>query len=231
MTCRDIEELTPVYLSGELENAGDFRAHLASCPHCATDIDQQIAVDQMVREAAGGLPDASRLSGWIRHRAAIGRSLTLTKIAVTVLIAAIVSYRTLPTPRVCADAAFDHRLEVIEHQPRRWRSDPAEIQRLAARFQLTDVNALAPVGFKLEHAKTCEIDGTPALHLVYSNGAEEISMFIRRHVGAADRRLSTVTIRKAHLAFFRTDRLEAVVVTAGSSAECIEFGRFAARVL
>ena len=104
----------------------------------------------------------------------------------------------------------------------------AEIEKLAGRFQLADVAALAPPGFRLEHAKMCGIDGKPALHLVYTDGRQEVSMFLRALSGS-DKTLRTISLGSEHLAGFRTDRLEAVVVS--SKTECLEFARFAARAL
>lgn len=236
MICRDIEELAPLYLSGELEeNQRDlFRAHLAECRHCAAEMDRQIALDTSLRHAVPEeLPDAAAIQKSIRGRIGRERSWRFAAVAAAALFAAVLGYWALhgrETPAVYADVALDHRLEVIEHQPRHWRTDPAEIERLAARFNLPDVASLAPQGYRLEHAKMCGIDGKAALHLVFTNGSQDFSVYIRTRA-EGDKILREVSVGAEHLAAFQTDRLEAVVATAESSEECRQFAEFAARVL
>ena len=234
MNCADIEELAPLYLSGELEESQRtlFRAHLAQCRICASEIDRQIALDaQLQHTVTSELPDASAIERTVRERIASLRAWRFAAAAAAILLAAFLGYRAFrPVSRTYIDAALDHRLEVMEDQPRRWRSDPAEIEKLGSRFVLPDVGALAPAGYRLEHAKMCGIDGKPALHLVYSNGREELSFYIRARTGG-DKALHAFTVGSEHLAAFQTDRLEAIVATGGSGGECLQFARFAAHVL
>jgi anti-sigma factor RsiW len=234
MDCRDIEEFGPLYLSGELEEAQRtlFQAHLAQCRICASEIDRQTALDAQLRQAVSTeLPDASAVQRSVRGRIRTARAWRFAAVAAAILFVAFLGYRALrPVSRLYIDAALDHRLEVMEHQPRRWRSDPSEIDKLAARFDLSNVGALAPAGYRLERAKMCGIDGQPALHLVYTNGSEELSFYIRARTGS-DNALHAVTVGSEHLAAFQTGRLQAVVATAGSSGECLQFARFAAGVL
>jgi anti-sigma factor RsiW len=131
--------------------------------------------------------------------------------------------------RLYADAALDHRQEVVEHQPRRWRTDPAEIEKLAARYQLRDVASLAPSGYRLEHAKMCGLDGKPALHLVYTNGVQEISLFVLSQTGR-DRGISATGVGNVHLAAFQNDHVQ-LIATGGDSSDCLQFVRSAASVL
>ncbi len=234
MNCREIEELAPLYLSGEMEEDRKvlFHTHLAECRNCAQQLEQQAATDARLRKAlCAGLPYAGEIEQTVWRRIARERSrrwMTMASAAV-VLLAAVLGYRMLRPNGLYRDAALDHRQEVVEHQPRRWRTDPAEIEKLAARYQLTDLAALAPQGYRLEHAKMCGLDGQPALHLVYTNGVKEFSMFVRQGGGSAP--VSAHTVGLEHLARFRTARHEAVVVTDGSSGECLQFARVAAAVL
>src|ERR1700722_4263788 len=234
MNCADIEELAPLYLSGEMEESQRrvVRAHLAQCRICASEIDRQMALDARLRHAVSTeLPDSVGVERSVRGRIRVERAWRFAAVAAAVLLAVFLGYRALrPVSRLYIDAALDHRLEVMEHQPRRWRSDPAEIEKLASRFALPDVGALAPAGYRLEHAKMCGIDGKPALHLVYSNGREELSFYIRARTGG-DKALHAFTVGSEHLAAFQTDRLEAIVATGGSGGECLQFARFAAHVL
>jgi anti-sigma factor RsiW len=234
MNCADIEELAPLYLSGEMEESQRrvVRAHLAQCRICASEIDRQMALDARLRHAVSTeLPDSVGVERSVRGRIRVERAWRFAAVAAAVLLAVFLGYRALrPVSRLYIDAALDHRLEVMEHQPRRWRSDPAEIEKLASRFQLSNVGALAPAGYRLEHAKMCGIDGKPALHLVYTNGSEELSFYVRTRTGG-DKALQAVTVGSEHLASFQTDRLEAIVATGGSGSQCLQFAQFAAHVL
>jgi anti-sigma factor RsiW len=236
MNCREIAELTPLYLSGELD--GSKRAlmhgHLAECRSCSDEMERQAAIDAQLRDSLGSeLPDATAVEGRVRDRIRMERSrrwIVGTAAAAGVLIAVVLGARAGRPERLYTDAALDHRLEVMEHQPRRWRTDPAEIEKLTARYPLPNVAALAPAGYSLEHAKMCGLEGQPALHLVYTNGVQEVSIFVRGRVGTATA-IHAVRLGSEHLAGFQTDRLEAVVATSGSSEECLKFARSAAAVL
>lgn len=233
MNCREIEEFAPLYLSGELEEdrRALFRAHLAQCRRCAAEMDQHAALDARLRDALLELPDAARVERSVQGRVVRQRVWRFAAVAAAAVLVVAFGYRMLrPVSRLYTDAALDHRLEVTEQQPRRWRSDPVEIEKLAARYQLSNVAALAPQGYRLEHAKMCGIDGKAALHLVYTNGSREVSVYVRARSGA-NRNLHEVRLGPEELVEFQTDRLEAVVVTAGSSGECLEFARFASHVL
>jgi anti-sigma factor RsiW len=238
MNCREIDEFAPLYLSGEMDEGqrAQFREHLAQCRSCAAEIDRQIALDGTLRDAISSeLPDAVAVQDSVRGRIATERHRRfagVAGVAAMLAFAAVFGYRALrpePAAPLYADAALDHRLEVIEHQPRRWRTDPAEIEKLAARYELSNVAALAPEGYRLEHAKMCGIDGKPALHLVYTNGSQEVSLFVRSKTGS-DRGLHAAQAGSLHVASFQNDRIE-IIATGGSSDECLQFAQFAARVL
>jgi hypothetical protein len=123
---------------------------------------------------------------------------------------------------MCADAAMDHRAEVIEHQRRNWLADAAAIDALAARRGLSTpaAEAMAPAGYRLERGKLCRLGGRVFLHLVYSNGAREFSFYLRdsapsgpfpgsaRAMGALNFELGS-----EHVAQVRSLRFTALVVT------------------
>jgi len=148
--------------------------------------DQEL--DTFLREACGREPvDTAALERSIRARLR-RRIMTLQWMAAAaalVLIAWGITYR-LRAPGVFEQAARDHRVEVVEHSPRRWRTDSAAIDGVALRFGFSAEQAarLAPAGYRLEHARICGLDGKPALHLVYlgdnSTGAREFSVYIAK---------------------------------------------------
>lgn len=192
MNCADLAKLAPLYLSGELEpaRASAVSAHLKMCAACAREIGQQRDLDTRLRAALlAEDPETSVLMPGIRRKIAVAeakrRVLTLALTAVSVvLLAGFILYRSFgwpPVARVFADAARDHRLEVVDRQVRKWRSTPEEIESLAQRqgLPLNAIPALASAGYRLDRARLCRLDGSVFLHLVYTDGAREMSVFLR----------------------------------------------------
>jgi anti-sigma factor RsiW len=237
MNCKDIGELSPLYLSGEMEGEQRelFLEHLAACRSCAGQMNLQVALDERIHDALSSeLPDGAAIERSVRARIAGERSRRWAiagGAAAAVLFAAVLGYRSMRTEGLYADAARDHRLEVMEHQPRRWRTDPPDIEKLTARYGLSNhLAALTPAGYRLEHAKMCGLDGSAALHLVYTNGVQEFSFYVRPRTAGVEG-LRTASVGPEHLARFESDRLEGVIVTAGSGDECLQFARVAVSLL
>jgi hypothetical protein len=235
MNCEDILELAPLYLSGELDEAerARFRAHLAGCWNCARMVARQEQMDALLRDAfASDLSQPAAALKSIQKTRSV-RLLTAGAIAATIAAAAILGIRILRPSSVFSDAAEDHRVEVVNHQPRRWRTDPAEIQKIAQHYGFSEVGVLTAVlpGYKLEHAKMCGIAGKPALHLVYTNGNQEFSVFVLRRTGLSTENFRDVSLDHQHLTAFENDRFDTIVTTAGSSMECLELARLASTVL
>jgi hypothetical protein len=202
MDCRQIAELAPLYLSGELdrERAGAIDAHLRSCPACMREIESQAHLDARMREVVTGeRVDATAVERRIRARIAteprgevasisrhtarrrwIGAAMGIA--AVLLLIAAgYVGLLGRHVARVYADAAQDHQLEVVEQRPRPWLLDRAAISALA---QGQGIAASAPFvlssgPYHLERAKLCFLDGRIFFHAVYTDGTQEFSVYLR----------------------------------------------------
>lgn len=234
MTCRELVEIAPLYLSGELEGSELARVHghLAECRNCAREMDQLRAMDAQVRESLAELPDASGIQKAVRRsigqrRAAWWRLAgTAAAVIAVVALAQFGLKRSSPGARVVSDAFRDHQAEVIDHQPRRWRTNSAEIETLAARYGLADVSSLAPAGYRLEHAKMCGLDHQPALHLVFTNGSQELSVFVRARVWE-ENGLNTTAAGPLHAASFQNNRF-AVIATGSSNADCMAVTKSAA---
>jgi hypothetical protein len=239
MTCRELRNLAPLYHSGEL-GAVDreaFAAHRAACPECDHEIESQANLDSQIAGAlARDYPDASRVKQRFRGALAAQRSRRrwiLAAAAALVLVAGLgvarVYRRPTPAPAWIAAAARDHWSELVERQPRHWRTAPPEIAVVASQngFAYAQVAALAPAGYKLERAKTCRIEGQPTLHLVFSDGAREYSVYLRPHI-SAKAPVDVVAHGAEHVAAFETGRYRAAVVTVGSEPECEALARTAA---
>lgn len=239
MNCADIAELTPLYLAHELPAAQlrEFDLHLKQCRSCALELEQQSLIDARLRAVVcSEMPETAHLEQSITGQIGAGHRKFLAAAAAMVLLAAGSVWwvwNRAHVPRLYADAARDHQVEVLEHQPRRWRSGAAEVNALAARFGLSGaaVAALCPAGYKLEHAKICGLDGGPVLHLVYANGAREVSLYVLTNNPRIQPRIGQAVVGKEYLDAFRTNRFTAIVVAAGSRADCLQFAQSASAVL
>ena len=179
--------------------------------------------------------------GLLRRRwvmAAIGAAAALLIVAA--------GYRGLLGPRVApvyAAAALDHRLEVVQKTPRPWKVDLSEVAALAEKqgIPVSAPVALSSGPYRLERAKLCFLDGRIFLHLVYSDGTQEFSVYLRQR-GAESlpgraretdngRVLRTSNPGAEHVASFQTDGLTVMVVTDQSSDAALHFARFAATAL
>ena len=238
MTCQEARDRAPLYLSAEMSAAERerFAAHLAACPACRQEIEAQAQVDSRIAAALGGeLPDATRIERRVRHEissAASRRRWVAAGAVAACLLPAAGIYglvRQAPAPAGFVDAAHDHRVEVMEGQPRRWRTDTAEIGEVSAQGGLsyTQAAALAAPGYTLERAKICGVHGERMLHLVFSDGTRRYSLYVGPHPGAKAP-VRSVRSGSEQVAGFDTGRLRAMVVTAGSAAECAQFVQVAA---
>jgi hypothetical protein len=122
-------------------------------------------------------------------------------VAAATVAALVLLHRVPPAFR---DAARDHRLEVVERHPRRWQT------------QAPDGWPLAPANYRLEHSKICRLEGKPVLHLVYSDGSHEVSVYVDAAAGTGD-----ADVEGQHVTSFRTSRMSGLVV--GSVSECRQF--------
>jgi hypothetical protein len=176
--------------------------------------------DRKLREAWRREPvDTSTLERAIRHRIGQRRRLGryATAAAVALMAVAAFEYRAQRLPAMFADAALDHRLEVVEKAPRRWRTFAGDIEPLLARFGWSGRQAEV-AGYRLVRAKICGLEGTRALHLVYSDGKAEYSFYVlpRGMRPVPDR---DVQQGREHVTGFR----KGLVVVDGSEQDCHRF--------
>jgi len=241
-TCADIRIEAPLYLSGEMaaEDRAAFAAHLAHCSACSAQIAEDRSLDAALRSAFDAVtPDTSRLAQTVQGKIAVDRSrrrwAEAGAIAATVALligAALAWARWTRPPQAYADAAVDHRAEVIERQPRRWRSSDVELAGLAAQtgLRLEHLTAMAAAGYRLEGARVCGIDGRRMLHLVFSSGTRRYSVFVSPHSGPAER-VRTIRRGEEQVAGFETGHFLGLVVVDGSAAQCAELAEAAERRL
>jgi hypothetical protein len=124
--------------------------------------------------------------------------------AATVAALVLLSVFVHRVPAAFHDAARDHRLEVVEHRPRRWQP------------KVPETLPLSPANYRLEHSKICRLGGKPVLHLVYTDGSHEVSVYLDAAAGSGD-----ADVDGEHVTSFHTSHMSGLVV--GSVSECRQF--------
>ena len=257
MNCSDIHELAPLYVCGELDaaHAADFDVHLKQCPSCLHEIEAQSRLDARLRQALLAEDvDVVRVNRRIRERMAQetvepsvvsveprgNRWLKAALGIAAAFVLAVAGYFSFPGrfARVYADAAQDHQMEVVDHGPRHWTTDPTELAALEQRLGISlQVPEQLAGGYHLEHGKICRLDGQLYLHLVYTDGTSEFSLFLRprdgerltgRISGSSNGRLLRASDSgNEHLAAFATSQLIAVIAVDKPGGESVECARVA----
>jgi anti-sigma factor RsiW len=219
MNCQEARDLLGS-LSDELSEA--LRSHLEGCSSCSAEWERIVSLDAGLRNAILQEPiDTSRLDARIRERIAPPVWRWVGAAAAVVLVGCLGLYRTTRPEQACLDAAFDHHREVVEGQRRTWRSDPGAIEALAAQqgIALTAFSRLSGAGLRLERAKICRLDGRVFLHLVYSSGDREVSVYLR-HEEASPQAVQEAGAGRERVAYFDAQGLHTIVV-ADASAESV----------
>jgi anti-sigma factor RsiW len=240
MNCDDVVGLSPLYLAGQLDRsrALEIRKHLERCATCASLIADQAGFDARLREAvlAEDL-DTDSVNRRIRQKISGSRRILAGAGIAAAVLVALLGYAVWSNARVSrlyADAAVDHRREVIDHQPRTWVTDRAAIAFLAQRQGLpaSTPARVAFAGYRLERGKLCRLAGLVYLHLVYSNGSSEVSVFLRQPAGEPiPKPIRSADRGEEHLASVKTDSVAAVVVTDQSGEAARQFAGLTASVL
>jgi anti-sigma factor RsiW len=243
MNCNDIIELAPLYVAGELDakRAAEFDSHLRACPACMRELETRARLDARLREVLlAEEVDVSRVNRRVRELIATESAATFVPqvrprprrwvtaamgIAAALLLT-VAGYVLMPghVARVYADAATDHRMEVVEQQPRPWVTDPAKIAALAEQQGIAgSVPFTVASVYHLERAKVCWLDGRFFFHAVYSDGTQEFSLFLRPRDGhglqgairgfANGRFVRASSAGSESVSSFETSRLTAIVVT------------------
>jgi len=238
MNCSDISTLSPLYLAGELdaERAAAFAAHIATCTECKRELERQTEIDALLR--AGIMAETTDTSAVDQrvlhqiqgsHRRSSRKAAFALAIAALLLLAAL-GYRSILSKRMNttqAAAARDHRVEIVNAQPRKWITKASAIENLAASQGLPGaaIARFAPAGYHLAQGRLCFLNGRIFVHLVYANPVGVISIFVRKPVGLAAAEFGTAArandFGDEHVAGFEKSYLTAVVVTEQSSGEAM----------
>jgi anti-sigma factor RsiW len=195
MNCSQSERVTEAYLSGEIDESA-WRSHLSDCPECAAKLQSESEFDHVVRHAVTSERLQTRqLEAHVR--AAMRESVTPIRrpiwlswrygiaaaAALFFVVIATVGYAKgrIERTAVCIDAADDHQEEVVAKSPRKWRTENVEVQALAQRIvgDASVPERILPSGYRLVGARVCLLHGKRYMHLDYSDGSSEISLFVR----------------------------------------------------
>lgn len=194
MRCDEAEGLLAPHISEGLDVAAqhELALHLDVCAACRARLQQEYELNRVVMAAVSrGTPrfdglverierslDASPAS---RRLVFPGRWPVLAGSAALVLLFAVAIVRftaSNPMHLLCQDAFDDHRTEVVQREPRQWKTGRNEIADLARRT-IPGVEVPQKVaGLSLEKGRICGLLQATALHLVYGQGPHEVSVFL-----------------------------------------------------
>jgi anti-sigma factor RsiW len=241
MDCEDRAELTPFYLSGELDapRTAAFEAHVKSCRECAREMEQNAELDARLREEILGEPIETaaleaRIAWAIRQRSSVGWMIAAS-VAAMLMIGGIGYRMRVDSVRtkLFADAAEDHHSEVVDRERRTWVSDPAAVEALAERagIEAKAVTVLAPEGYHFDRARLCRLNGARFLHLVYSDGVREFSMFVGPQNASLTGKIECSDLGADHVAAFRGTHMNALIVTDQAGDTALRLARSVTGVL
>lgn len=194
MNCDRVQELLPLYLSGELTGEGlaAVQHHIEVCEACSQSLSADRQLDDMLRTAMlEHSPDVSAVlqrvhgemaaSGWKKMLHV--RSLRFALLAVMVLVAVlgVSSFRAHQAQRAMAIAAADdHYSDLVLLRHPDWAYQPQDVARfMLKQFPRQDLlAAITPKGAVFEKVRLCNLGGTQYAHFVFRTGSTETSVFL-----------------------------------------------------
>lgn len=224
----------PLFLSGELDgqNSADFERHIEICAECGKEMNLQKNYDNFLRQAFAeetletaalrervrrqiGISDKPRTSLWKLPQLRFGFAFAALLVVLGIGISYFIFKPNQPT--IYAGVARDYTEDVIEQMPKEgWRGGETEAVEYA-RQQLGDETvaaALAPEGYSLVRTRVCNPAGKPFVHLIYDNGARQISFYVRKK----DDTLPGEPVEIINNRAFYAERIKTVEIAAFQSA-------------
>jgi hypothetical protein len=195
MNCDSVQELLPLYLSGELAGEGlaTVQDHIKACEACAQSLSADRQLDDVLRTAMlENSPDVSAVlqrvheematSGWKRMLHV--RSLGFAALAAMVVLVALFGasrFRAHQVQRTIAiSAADDHYSDLVLLRHPDWAYQPEDVARFMLKeFPRQDLlAAITPKGALFEKVRLCNLGGTQYAHFVFRTGSTETSVFL-----------------------------------------------------
>jgi hypothetical protein len=232
MNCESVQDLLPLYLSGELTGEGlaAVQHHIKACEACAHLLNADRQLDDILRTAMlEHSPDVSAVlervhgkmatSGWKRMLHV--RSLRFTALAAMVVLVAVIgvsSFRAHQVQRTMAlAAANDHYSDLVLLRHPDWAYQPDDVARfMLEKFSRQDLlAAITPRGAVFEKVRLCNLGGTQYAHFVFRTGATETSVFLIPNGQAGNKHDSIHLADAGHgleAAGFSSEHMSGVVV-------------------
>lgn len=195
MNCESVQDLLPLYLSGELtgEKLAVVQHHIEACEACTQSLSADRQLDDMLRTAMlEHSPDVSAVlqrvhaemtnPGWKRMLHV--RSLRFAALAAMVVFVAVLgvsSFRMHQAQRTMAIAAADdHYSDLVLLRHPDWAYQPQDVARfMLEEFPRQDLlAAITPKGAQFEKVRLCNLGGTRYAHFVFRTGSTETSVFL-----------------------------------------------------
>ena len=263
MKCTEAQYLMPLYWSGELDAqaAAELDQHAVTCGECARRMAADKNTDEVLRasmqsEAVEEAAILTQVRNVIAEKPHAWRwqwrwTVPLAATAALVITLLVFSPKqpaaqnpshpvTRQTVNILSDAADDHNDEVVQHFSREWLYGANEIKKLVAdKAGSSDVvTEIAPPGYHVDRARICELGMRNYVHLVYSDGTHEVSMFVRQQDGeqlAGTERdkvngepVVADSYQKLQVAAFQSPDFTVVLVSDQPISEAIDFAKKAA---
>jgi anti-sigma factor RsiW len=202
MNCNRLNELLPLYLSGELQGEEWVLAqrHLQNCQHCAAAVYADRELDNALRAAMlEELPDVSPLLRRVQAEMAAPWwkriphlvPMRVLGVAAAIIVLALISlpwlYLHQAQKSMALEAADDHYNDLVLLRHPDWDYQPADVARfIEQQFpQKQDLlRSITPKNASLEKVRLCNLRGTPYAHFVFKTGAVETSVFLRADTGS-----------------------------------------------
>lgn len=195
MNCPNYEKVTEAYLLGEIDSP-EWRSHLDRCPSCAAKLESESDFDLIIKHAVNEERLQTRQleahvrsairqqkSRWVPPLFGVIRYAAAAVIVFGTLALATFGYAKgkMDLSATCADAVDDHQQEIVGKAPLKWRSNPQEVEALSKRIvgDPSVPDRITPAGYHLVGARICILHGKNYMHLDFSDGSNEISLFVR----------------------------------------------------
>lgn len=198
MNCAAAARLEPLYTTGDLDSKSmaELDLHVSQCPACAIRWKQREQVDGLLRDAVlAEQVDAcavvervrQQMQGSQRRPNSLGHRLLIAvcSLVIFLAVAGIALIWKSSRHTLYAYAVQDHIAEVVDRAPRPWIKGPANIEQMVRQHLAVSglVQTLTPDGYHIERAMVCPLSDQRYTHLVYSNGAREVSFFVGQKGG------------------------------------------------
>jgi len=251
MNCESVQEMLPLYASGELtgEALAAVQLHIHACESCRQALSADRELDDALRTAMlEATPDVSTVlqrvharmepAGWKRmlHLPSF-RAVPLVATIVLVAVFGLSMFFARQGQRTAAlDAANDHYSDLVLLRHPDWASQPQDVARfMQEQFPQQDLlGVITPKGASFEKVRMCNLGGTQYAHFVFRSGSAETSVFLIPNERAKSQRHSIHLADAGHgleVSGFSSPELTGMVVGAKGQVLTQEIASHLARAL